>query len=230
MDKKLGVWDYIESVDSSDLPYYFVFSIVSAYLLYNGVQNHTQVFIVFIVILSVIVLSNDKKITIKNDINRDIETKLFLIDKNIPPNLYLDPDLVVFLFSIKDFKKYNSDLYTSIIKTTDNILKLKKDFEKDLYNPVETFHIAEMNYHKALNYLHSFIISIPKEPTMKGKYEDALERFQLLLKRNLDFMFFRTIEMTKNINNSTKFITDYNIQKPHNPSAMKFGSLNFNIF
>lgn len=230
MDKKLGLWDYINSVDSSDIPVYFIFSIVAGYSFYNGIENHTAVFLVALIIGISIVLSNDKKISLSNDINRELETKLFLIDKNVPPNLYLDPDLVNFLFSIKDFKKYNPDTYTSIIKTTDNLLRLRKDFEQDLINPVETFRVAEMNYEKAVNYLHSFIISLPKEPTMKNKYQKSLERFQLLLKRNMDYMFKRCMELTKNIDNTTQFITDYNIQKPYNPRSAKFGSLSFNVF
>lgn len=227
MDKILGIYNYFSTFDNKDkLLYLSIFAII----VYFSNQFITPTnFISILIAISFVIFSQDKQVSQKSDLNRELELKLQLLDKDIPLYFHVDPDMINLFFSIKDFKQYNPQSFIQSMKTTDNVLRLKTDFEKTLQNPIETFEIAQSMSQKSLNYMQSFIISLPSSKVTNTKFQYVLERHHVLLKRNLDYMFERCKELTSDINITTKFITDYNQQKPHNPSIFKFGTSNFDL-
>jgi hypothetical protein len=228
MDKILGIFNYLDIIDNKNKLFYLT---AFAIIIYLSTQFITPTnFIGILIGLSFIIFSQDKQISQKSDLNRELELKLQLLDKNIPLYFHIDPDMINLFFSIKDFKQFNPQAFVQTMKTTDNVLHLKTDFEKTLHNPVETFELAQIMSQKSLNYMQSFIISLPTSKVTNTKFQYVLERHHILLKRNMDYMFERCKELTTDINISTKFITDYNQQKPHNPSIFKFGTSNFDLY
>lgn len=230
MDKVLGLSNYISNIDSNDKLRYSLVLIGSLFFSVYMLNGDTKHLLGLLIGVSLILFLNDKKISDKSDINRDLELKLHLLDKDTPLYFHLDPNIINLFFSIKDFKTHNPKAFIQAMKTTDNVLHLKSDMENNLENPVQTFQIAQMMASRSLNHMQSFIFSIPKSSVFKNKYQQVLDRHHILLKRNLDFMFNRCKELTTDINNSTIFITDYNMQQPYNPLIFKMGESNFELF
>lgn len=229
MDTTLGISNYLlNSIDKSD--YFFYISVLAITLFVTTQAKFDTPHLIGIVIGIVLILTfNDTKVFFKTDLNRTLELKLKLLDKKQPLFFHIDPDMINLFFSIKDFKKFNEKAFTKAMQTTDNVLRLKVDFEKLLKgNPVETFETAEMMAHRSLNYMQSFIISLPAN--FQGKFQTVLDRHHILLKRHLDFMFERSKELVTEINTSTKFITNYGGQKPYNPIISKPGHLQFDLY
>lgn len=227
---ELGVYKYIRDVDKQDKIKYIIVIIALVYVNTILVKSKISHFMGLMIGIMIIVIMNDKKLSQSDDINRSLEIKLKLLDQTMPQYFHLDSNMINLFFSIKDFKQYNEDAYRKALKLTDNVLHLKFDMEKDsIVNYVESFEIAYMMTQKALNYMQSFIITIPSNKVMHKKFQAVLERHHILLKRNLDYMFDRCKELTKDIDHTTKFITDYGFQQPYNPKMYDIGYTNFNI-
>ncbi len=127
---------------------------------------------------------------------RNIDSKLLTID---PDNkfkyLYLDPNLIDFLWRYKEYKDYSLKKYNSMLKNVDNLLKVKSwsitASENDIedYNYKADFELGLDFLRKASNYYISFEISIPKEKVSYLKHSNGIEKFRILLKKNLDDIY-----------------------------------------
>lgn len=135
-----------------------------------------------------------------------------------PKYMYMDSDLIILFDNIKlDFYKYNPRVFENALKACDNLLRLRyemelellpqpkiknilenddKDEEKEqvpkkvgLLNSLQTFEAAEIQYHLCINYLHSYIISIPSNRVLHKKFSIVTEKADILLKRNLDIIY-----------------------------------------
>lgn len=149
--------------------------------------------------------------------------------------LYYDPELINLLHSLEDIS-HDNDAFLKCLKVTNNFLQIRKDFDKVTFldNDYESFQLAEEQANKGLNYLHSLIYVLNLDSVSMKKYETGMATYQLLTKRNLDFMKSRCdTKNLKNINTKTRYITDYDIQKPYNKFediSNKPASNNFYIF
>lgn len=129
--------------------------------------------------------------------------------------LYIDANLINFLYDISYFNNYNKDVYFLLVKTIDNILKLRYMIE---YYYKETNKLPENCYviheqinieiMEAMNYMHSFIFSVPKVNMMYKQHKELQYRLFALLKRHSEFVRL-ACELKKKqdgINNDTKMI------------------------
>lgn len=114
---------------------------------------------------------------------------------DIESYLYLNPNLINLLFSIRDYEKYSPQIYAKILKLTNYILKLQFDMQlKDpegktaLVECSRNFQVAQFLVKTASNYFHSFIYSLPVERTYSVKFISSLFRYRILTKRILDLM------------------------------------------
>lgn len=172
-----------------------------------------------------------------------------------PRYLHIDSDLIILFDNIKlDFYKYNPRVFTSSLKACDNLLLLRYqseltllpqpkvkniliNFSRDeepgekegkkvgLFNALQTFEAAEIQYHTCVNYLHSFIISIPSNQALHQKYAIVLEKADILLKRNLDIIYHK---YNDNRDLGDLELTRYHTEQPHNLLASphtKLGSI-----
>lgn len=152
-----------------------------------------------------------------------------------PKYLYIEPDMIRFFYSIKDYRIYNRDSYAKAIKTTDNMLRLKKELRNDYFkytevrrdnwqnfgyvkrpervnnikNLKEMFEMAEIQSNKAINYIHSFAVSLPV--SYKRKHKKSLDRFVLLNKRVLDDI----LNHCKKYSQDPLIGQDYGLAKPY---------------
>jgi hypothetical protein len=151
-----------------------------------------------------------------DDLNIQIHYKLNSLlrdEKQSPPKyFYMDADVINFFYSIRDYRVYNRDTYVKAIKTTDKLLMLQNDLENDfeyipksktpswqnfgyvktptkttnIKNYKEIFEMAEILGTKAVNYVYSFVISLPAGIEYKDKFQTSAERFHIIIKRIID--------------------------------------------
>jgi hypothetical protein len=225
----LGISNYIDSIDKSDKLKFITGGGIMMYLINISGIEVKHILMLFMVIL-VILYRNDKNISKNIGSNRELELKLKLLSNKQPLYFHYDPDMINLFFSIKDYRKYNTDSYEKALKTTDNVLHIRADIEKGITNTVRSFEIAQMMSSRSLNYMQSFIISLPVVKVLHNKHYAVLERHQILLKRNLDYIYEKCKETTLDIDITTKFITDYNGEKPYNPNMYKSNYSQFEVY
>lgn len=146
-----------------------------------------------------------------------------LLNNNKLDALYLDANLISFLYSISELNQFNSKEFFALLKNTNNILKIKGQIEDYINsNNGETpENIAEMFQNtlqlktNAINNLHNFIYSVPKIKKMFTYIEDVIDRYSVLISRNTDTinLYYKYHLKNTKINTMTKFVS-YNETKP----------------
>jgi hypothetical protein len=225
----LGVSNYIDSIDNKDKLLYITGGGVLMYTMNMlGVESKHVLILSMIIVL--VLYRNDKVISKSIGTNRELELKLKLLSNKLPLYFHLDPNMINLFFSVKDYRKYNKDSYEKAIRTTDNVLHIRSDIEKGIQNNVRSFEIAQMMASRSLNYMQSFIISLPVVKVLHDKHYAVLNRHHILLKRNLDYIYKKCKDATVDIDITTKFITDYNGEKPYNPNMYKSNYRQFELY
>ena len=173
---------------------------------------------------------------IHKEINSKSQNKLSkkqiqdLYSKNTLNSLYIDANLINFLYSIKILSDWNLNEFYLLLKGTNNILLLRRQI-KEYYDankkyPINTYQMFEDSLFlrsNLFNNIHNFIYKIPKENKMYSYINEIIERFQVLISRNTDILYEYTIEYRKmnGINNTTKFPI-YNTIKANDPLEIDF--------
>lgn len=177
--------------------------------------------------------------TLQSKINQHIDEKLKLMrnsnpnkmplsdiqkiyNKNILDSLYIDSNIIHFLASIIKLADYNNYEFYSLLKGTNNILRIKNDIDRfyksnGVYpeNTSELFQESLKLKQNTINNMHNFIYSIPKTNIMYKYLDDCISRYSVLISRVTDDIhtsYKNNIEQ-RGINSSTNFVT-YNTTKP----------------
>ena len=103
-----------------------------------------------------------------------------------PQNLYLDANLINFFFDIREMKDYNQQAYINAMKEADALLKLRNDIDNGVYWCKYNYDVAYQKYQAAMNQLQSLIFDTPGTTATTQKYQKALQKFQVLLRRHID--------------------------------------------
>lgn len=134
--------------------------------------------------------------------------------------LYLDPDMVNLLYSVKEFEQYNDESYANVIRLTNYVLKLLDDMRRIVSNSNKdiplgdcpsSYVAAQKLENTACNYFHSFVYSLPVNPLYRDRYMQALQRYRLLMKRVLIEMREICVKQAdaNGVNASTPFISRF---------------------
>ena len=157
-----------------------------------------------------------------NKLNNKDKEKLFA--KNKLDSLYIDANLIVFLYSIIKLYDYNPPEFYLLLKGTNNILKLKKEIEqfyKANNNYPENIHemlqIAIQLKANCLNNLQNNIYKVPKINNMYKYIDDSLIKYNRLITKNIkEIHLYHQDYIRKNgVNSRTQFI-DINTSKAYN--------------
>lgn len=155
-----------------------------------------------------------------------------IYDKNILSSMYIDGNLIEFLYSIKILSNWNDSEFYYLLKGTNNILRLRKEIEEyykesehHMY-PDNIFQMTEEALRlrtNTINNLHNFIYNIPKANIMYVYLDKIIQRYMILISRNTDKMYYYTQEHIKKvgINTETKFI-NYNNIRPYDKMSLQF--------
>lgn len=237
--------EYIAKIKPQDKFAYIVVLVVSIWFFSHIHKPDISFLIALIIGFAVIYYKDDEVASSTSNMNNTLELKLnsLLQQENRPPPryFYIDPDMITFFDSIADFRIYNRDSFVRAIRTTDNLLKLRRELENDYFeiqkqemtswqnfelrdpghkaskastnaskagkpaivsnikNHSEIFQAAELLANKALNYLHSFIVNLPPNKFYKDKHKEAMDRYHILVKRNLDLILSHCQKYSKDL-------------------------------
>lgn len=148
-----------------------------------------------------------------------------IYDNNQLTSMYIDSNLIEFLYSIRNITQWDDSEFYLLLKGTNNILKLRKEIEEyysankrypeNIYEMMETTLILRTN---TINNIHRFIYNVPKTHMMYNYIDKIIERYTVLISRNTDKIYYYLQDHIKRtgINNRTKFIT-YNTIRPYEP-------------
>lgn len=206
---------FLEDVSKENKLLYFVILVASIWFFNNAFKADIKFVIAISVAIFIIFYDDKNKKTSVDNLNTGLHYKLVsLLEKEnhpAPKYFYLEPDMINFFYSIKDFRIYNRDSYLRAIKSVDDLLKIKLELEND-YRYVEEpklsgwqnfgdrpkakienniknhkgmFESAEISGQKAINYIHSFSIALP-EGIYSEKHKKSLDRIHILVKKVLD--------------------------------------------
>ena len=168
-------------------------------------------------------------------------------EEDTPDNLHLEPDMINFFYDIRDFRIYNRDSYVKCIINVNTMLGLKKELENDykyinpkklsgwqmfgnsiepeiktnIKNHAAIFKLARKSANLAINYLHSFVVSLPTG-VYQSKHKESVSRFHIYVKRILDEILLVCRENSKDI----LLGKDYGIPKPSDKELGKFEFFN----
>ena len=157
--------------------------------------------------------SNSNKIS-KSEIDK-------IYKRHVLDCLYIDANLINFLFSIIKLYDYNPGEYYSLLQGTNNILRIKKDIDifyksNGVYpeNTSELFQGALELKQKSINNMHNFIYTVPKMGIMNNYINDSINRYSVLISRITDSIHenYKKNIKQRGINSTTKFVT-YNTTK-----------------
>lgn len=164
--------------------------------------------------LKLISASNPNTMT-KSDIQK-------IYNKNILDSMHVDSNLIHFLYSIVKLNDYNEYEFSSLLKGTNNILRIKNDIDR-YYNangmyPENTSELLQETLRlktNVVNNMHNFIYSIPKTKIMYKYLDDCISRFSILISRVTDDVHtnYKNNIAQRGLNSSTNFVT-YNNTKP----------------
>lgn len=147
-------------------------------------------------------------------------------------SLYIDANIIHFLYSILPLYEYNNYEFFELLKGTNNILKLRNEietyFESNGEYPINTSEIFEEALRlrsNTINNVHNFIYSVPKVNKMYSYLNDIIDRYSILISRNTDFIdkYYKENLKLRGITASTKIVS-YNTTKPFD--ALSNHSLN----
>ena len=245
--------EYIQKIKPHDKFAYGVVLVVSVWFFSQIFVADISFLIALIIGFTFIYYKDDEIAVSASNMNNDLEFKLnnlLKIESKPPPRyFYIDPDMITFFDSIADFRVYNRDSFIRAIRTTDNLLQLRRELEYDflkvqeqeidswqnfelhgpngpaktivsnIKNHAATFQAAELFGNKGLNYIHSFIINLPPNKFYKNKHKEAMDRYHLLVKRNLDVILSHCKRFSKDL----LLGQDYGKPRAHNKLQGKQG-------
>jgi|Laugrespbdmm15sn_2_1035079.scaffolds.fasta_scaffold00010_39 hypothetical protein len=146
-----------------------------------------------------------------------------IYDKNKLDSLYMDANIIHFLYSIKELSNYNLNEFFDLLKGTNSLLTIKRDIDEyytaNGYYPENTSELFEaaLEFRKnILNNLHNFIYTIPKISKMYKYLSTSTNRYAILISRVTDWIYqeYKKNIKLRGINANTKFVT-YNTTKPY---------------
>lgn len=136
--------------------------------------------------------------------------------------LFMNANMVHFVYSLDMIHIWNPREYLQFIKGLNTILRLKHEIEEyhkanDEYpaNTATMFETALQLKTNTRNNLHNMIYSVPKSNVMYAYVVTVVDRYTILLNRNMDTMhqYYTSAIEEQGINTSTKFVA-YNQTKP----------------
>lgn len=140
--------------------------------------------------------------------------------------LYLDADLITFLYNNKDILEVNKKLYFTMMNGINNILKLKYEieyyYEETNEYPQNTSEMLEnvLVLHKnVINNMHNYIHTVHKTSNVINVINKSIKRLDILLQKNINKIYeYYILNIKKRgIHSRTKFV-NYNGIKYYEPS------------
>lgn len=154
-----------------------------------------------------------------------------LYKNNRLDNLYIDSNMIEFLYSIINLYEYNDSEYYLLLKGTNNILKLRNEIETyyelnkvypdNINQMMETVLLLRSN---TINNMHNFIYSVPKTNMMYKYINQIINRYMVLISRNTDKIYAYVLDnrKLKGVNTESNLALSYNNVKAYDNNNTDF--------
>lgn len=158
-------------------------------------------------------------------LRKDTYAPGFEPSSDISSYLYLEPNLINLLYSVKDYETYSGVLYGKVLRTTNYVLKLSYDIQLKnennktvIKNCAQHYKAAQKLINVGTNYFNAFVCSLPTYTYYGEKFKNSLFRYRLLMRRVSDKMKKACLEQQKQegINISTIHISEFDEPSPYN--------------
>lgn len=130
-------------------------------------------------------------------------------------SLYMDANMINFLYSVKQLSEWNNELYYKLVIGTNKILNILEEIEavhekggEYPENIAEMLEIVMELRLKMINTMHDFVYMMPKGNRTNRYLSDICERYRGLITRDTDkiYKYYKDAMKSRGINNMTKFI------------------------
>lgn len=172
------------------------------------------------------------------NINKENIQKIY--NKNHLDSLYIDSNLIEFLYSIIKLAEYNPSEFYMLLKGTNNILKLKNQIEKFYEingdypeNINEMFEIVLQLKTNCINNIQNFIYKVPKTNIMYKYIDNIIESYNILINKDVRqvYNYHRDYIRKHGTNIRTKFFNidfakDFNEDDNYSVIPSKFSNGN----
>lgn len=149
-------------------------------------------------------------------------------------SLYMDANLIHFLYSIRKLAEWNKELYYKLTMRTNNILAILEEIERfneankenqSSYqeNIAEMLELAMELRLRAINDMHDFVYTMPKSNRTNVYLGQITERYRVLITRVTDKIYnhYRRALYQHGITNMTKFVNYFDSPRALDP--VEFG-------
>tara|TARA_B100000683_G_C12369920_1_gene506692 strand:+ start:113 stop:916 length:804 start_codon:yes stop_codon:yes gene_type:complete len=116
---------------------------------------------------------------------KNLDFKLETLEPK-PKNFKNHNNLIEFVYSIREFREYNSDSFDKMIQCIDNILQLSKDIKIGTIDTNDHVDVMIDNQKKAMNYLHSIIHNMETSRVIVDKHAQSMQVLKSILKYYID--------------------------------------------
>ncbi len=165
------------------------------------------------------------KIDTRKELLDDVQVKA-LYNRSKLDDLYIDSDLIEFLYSIITLKDYNEQEFYLLVKSTNDFLKIRNNIEI-FYDRNKTYpkNIAHMYQAmmiiktKCINHLQTFIYTVPKDAQMYNYIDKTIPVYTNLLNHSLSkvYAYYTASNKINGTDIATQFIQKYNYTQPFDP-------------
>lgn len=213
--------------------YIFMYiTIFVVFLFFAKVINVSLSLIFFIIIALVICYIIYSKQQIQNITpERESSIKLNLIIPR-PKKIANYPDLISFLYDIRDTYYINPNDFYAIINNIDNFIDLYDQIMNDkMIYCMQNLEVAVEFARNALNHLHSIIYSLDVHRSITKEFWYRLQQLQFILRQYISRMIRKCNSEfnSNNINNTTIYYPEFG-PKPFNYFSNKNGENQFEFF
>lgn len=181
---KNNIFNYVNSINNDEL---FIYLLLIAAIVFvsSTITFNSSVIIGLILACIVIYFLRERKIALGDNFEMEHETKLEHDIFSTTKNMHIDASIIDLLFSIKEYKNYNPEVFMLLTKHIDNLLRIETDLEKGTMYPYHMLDVAKTFHKKTLNALHSMVHSIPYSNNSDKKHTRILEEFNILLAKHM---------------------------------------------
>lgn len=232
------IFTYLFPKEYSNIVILLVFSLIVAYyyITYNNSNLNDKNRIIMNHLMSLQENVNtfiDKNLKEKNKLSSKLSKDDInnIYKKNQLDSLYIDSNMIEFLYSIIHLSEYNDYEFYLLLKGTNNILKLRLEIET-YYEANGTFpdNINQMMENalflrsNTINNMHHFIYSVPKSNSMYNYINDIIKRYMILISRNTDKIYDYVLQNRTlvGINSQSNLALIYNNIKPYDHHSNDF--------
>lgn len=174
-----SIYVALAAINSKNMFLYIIITLVTLlFFNYLNIKFKSVIGILMGIFISYIVYN--KKDLDLSTFKDQLKIKLELIRPK-PKHFGPYPELIEFFYSIRDFEKYNQDVFTRCINTVDQLLLIYEGIKIGIVDCKLNVDIIKDKKRAALNHLHSLIFNTENNRLVEKKLKKALIELHKIL-------------------------------------------------